>query len=606
MSTSNKPLYIQDLHVSIVGSATLLNLDSTPNTLTIALTNGNMFEGNSAETDIVIKAENKLALYFIADDTSGATSKNQFKLNWALSSRAKIKAAKAHLYLPGETVDYNQLKDQTPGWTLSQGQAPEPVDKHGKIVPNATISSLQGWELIPDKDYTLKAGESLLVVISNIITDLPDGPSLGYMYLKFKDKHNVENHFTKFGPVQKTPNIISGSRVGIGLTDPAFPLSISTKIQPKDKNAAIWNLTTFAISNENNKPLFGIAPEVIKPVKAQENSAYINYVVPNNNGHVFVAGNPGGEMKGLMWIRDPGDVTIARTLGVGGDAIVSDNLWIGNTDDSHLLTGIVPMGDEKLPTLNNGLLQIQVRNQPRILISSKTDASSVKITPNLSVEKNLNVGADLTVGANIGIGTTNPLFPLSILPGTLGSKISLWDGGDVNNMSGFGISNSQLNFIVGNKSTDHVFYAGGNNNNGSELMRIKGTRDVIIPGNLEVTGSVDSIIKIVTMSVCLGGESSKIPDLDKCTTLDNGSWRRDVNFGCTFKEKPQVIVALSAWSAYPYGSSGGTSKTGFATVNMDNNSLTTTNVTLYALVNEGDGVSSDNFVQVSIIAIGRI
>lgn len=592
---------IKGLHASIVGSGTILNDGASPNTLTIALTNGNMFEGSADETDIKIDAESKLAIYFIADDASGNVGKNQLKLNWALSSRARIQGAKAHLYLPGDTVDYDQLKDKA-GWNLTPGKAPEPVDKDGKIVPNATISSLQGWEIRPNNAYPLKSGESILLVISNIITNPPDGPSMGYMLLHYGGK----NVFTTFGPVQRTPNILSGQRVGIGLVNPEFPLSISSKIKPKDDNGDIWSLSKLSIADEDNSPAFGIGLE-----KIDDNEGYANYLVPKKHGHVFMAGNAGEAGTGLMWIRDPGDVTVARTLGVGGDIIINDNLWIGKTDDSNL-TGIVPMQDDDKHL--NGLLQIQVRNQQRILISSKTDASSVKITPNLSVEKNLNIGADLTVGANtlvtsngmVGIGTTNPLFPLSILPGTLGSKISLWDGGDVNNISGFGISNSQLNFIVGNKSTDHVFYAGGNNNNGSELMRIKGTGDVIIPGNLEVTGSVDSIIKIVTMSVCLGGESSNIPDLNKCTTLANGSWQRDVNFGCTFKEKPQVIVALSTWSAYPYGSSGGTSKTGYAFVNMVDGTLTTTNVTLSAYVNEGDGVSSDNFVQVSIIAIGRI
>ncbi|MCF8244738.1 MAG: tail fiber domain-containing protein [Saprospiraceae bacterium] len=73
---------------------------------------------------------------------------------------------------------------------------------------------------------------------------------------------------------------------------------------------------------------------------------------------------------------------------------------------------------------------------------------------------------------NVGIGTNNPLSKLSISPGTAEAKITLWDGGNPATHLGFGVSSGQLNYDVPT-GNHHVFYAGGKNGTGTELMRIK-------------------------------------------------------------------------------------------------------------------------------------
>ena len=45
-------------------------------------------------------------------------------------------------------------------------------------------------------------------------------------------------------------------------------------------------------------------------------------------------------------------------------------------------------------------------------------------------------------------------------------------------MYGFGISGGQLNYHVQTSGNKHVFYAGGNNGDGTELMRIQGDGNV--------------------------------------------------------------------------------------------------------------------------------
>jgi hypothetical protein len=82
----------------------------------------------------------------------------------------------------------------------------------------------------------------------------------------------------------------------------------------------------------------------------------------------------------------------------------------------------------------------------------------------------------LTVQANglVGIGTSTQLTRLSISPNTTEPKLTLWDGGIFNSHFGFGVTPGQLNYHVSNTSGNHVFYVGGKNGNGTELLRITG------------------------------------------------------------------------------------------------------------------------------------
>ncbi|GAA4349143.1 hypothetical protein GCM10023185_05620 [Hymenobacter saemangeumensis] len=75
---------------------------------------------------------------------------------------------------------------------------------------------------------------------------------------------------------------------------------------------------------------------------------------------------------------------------------------------------------------------------------------------------------------NVGIGTTGPLNRLSISPNDVESKITLWDGGSTVSHYGFGVSGSQLNYHIDIPNSSHVFWAGGKNGDGAELMRIRG------------------------------------------------------------------------------------------------------------------------------------
>ena len=99
----------------------------------------------------------------------------------------------------------------------------------------------------------------------------------------------------------------------------------------------------------------------------------------------------------------------------------------------------------------------------------------------------------ITSSGKVGIGTSSPLTRLSITSSELGPKITVFDGGSVTNHGGFGYSSFQMNYHT-LPNDNHVFYTGGMNGDGTELMRITSSGKVGIgtssPDNaLDVNGT---------------------------------------------------------------------------------------------------------------------
>ncbi len=76
--------------------------------------------------------------------------------------------------------------------------------------------------------------------------------------------------------------------------------------------------------------------------------------------------------------------------------------------------------------------------------------------------------AKLTIDGDLGFGPSTGITPI-------GNKITLWTDRTLNPLTyGFGIAGGKLAYRVANNAAAHVFYAGGTNADGTELMRIKG------------------------------------------------------------------------------------------------------------------------------------
>lgn len=89
------------------------------------------------------------------------------------------------------------------------------------------------------------------------------------------------------------------------------------------------------------------------------------------------------------------------------------------------------------------------------------------------------------VTRNIGIGTTTPHAPLQFQNLSVNRKIVLHE--DTNNdhqFYGFGINNGSLRYQVSSTASDHIWYAASNSTTSSEVGRLKGIGDLIIPGTI--------------------------------------------------------------------------------------------------------------------------
>lgn len=139
----------------------------------------------------------------------------------------------------------------------------------------------------------------------------------------------------------------------------------------------------------------------------------------------------------------------------------------------------------------------------------------------------------LRPNGNVGIGTIAPLVPLSITPGGLGAKLTLWDAASATEHYGFGISVDQLNYQV-QGTASHVFSRGGKNNDGTEMMRLQGTT-----GNLGIGVSAPSARLDVNGSTRLRGlATAGLVTTDASGNLSSASV---ASFGASFIENGTAL-----------------------------------------------------------------
>lgn len=121
---------------------------------------------------------------------------------------------------------------------------------------------------------------------------------------------------------------------------------------------------------------------------------------------------------------------------------------------------------------------------------------------NFLLRDNTAAAVRLQIGSTgfVGISTEPARTRLSLSPSALEPKITLFDNGSTTAHDGFGVSNGQLNYHVPSASDSHVFYTGGKNGDGTELLRIQGNGRVGVgtsspTSTLQVAGSVAASIR---------------------------------------------------------------------------------------------------------------
>jgi hypothetical protein len=88
----------------------------------------------------------------------------------------------------------------------------------------------------------------------------------------------------------------------------------------------------------------------------------------------------------------------------------------------------------------------------------------------------------ITSAGNVGIGTSSPNGNLQFSNNINNRKIVLYQGGNNNfEFYGFGVDSATLVYTTYTTGDDHVFFAGAGPTSRNELMRIKGTGQVLTP-----------------------------------------------------------------------------------------------------------------------------
>jgi hypothetical protein len=253
---------------------------------------------------------------------------------------------------------------------------------------------------------------------------------------------NYNRKLTIRGDTTITGNGIFPGKVGIGTTNPLSKLSITPyDVEPK--------ITLWDGGSTTQHFGFGIS------------DSQLNYHVASNCRHVFYNGGKNGDGTELMCIQGDGKVGIGSTQPISELDITGSLIASGNVSGAYINGN------------GSGLTALNATN-----ISSGT-LNNARL-PSI-------INTTTLIGTQVGIGTNNPLSKLSITPHVVEPKITLWDGGSTTKHYGFGVSSGQLNYHIDSINARHVFYNGGKNGNGTELMRILGDGRVGIGTNAPVS-----------------------------------------------------------------------------------------------------------------------
>ena len=208
--------------------------------------------------------------------------------------------------------------------------------------------------------------------------------------------------------------------------------------------------------------------------------------------------------------------TQAQNVGVGTTAPdASAALDVVSSAKGALLPRLTALGRGAIASPATGLIVFQTDGTSgfyynsgtplapvwqRIATAAGTATDFIQNQSAVDQVANFRISGNGTVGGRVGIGTATPLVPLSVTPGNLGAKLTLWDAGSTTQHYGFGISVDQLNYQV-QGSASHVFSRGGKNNDGTEMMRLQGTT-----GNLGIgTSAPTQKLDVATGGARVGG-----------------------------------------------------------------------------------------------------
>lgn len=203
------------LEIGFLGLPIVFNDGQAENTLQIALTNNNFFGSlePAQDSDIVFNQDTPLSIWFVVDVAQASADAERY---WALTS-------------------YDALHDARV--TLAAGPGDWDIRRSDDLSGTPLNDSLKGWRLTAREDVVLSPGQSLLLTLSGLTTDLPDGAAFGYVQviMPHLDANNNEaRNLTKtIGPITKSKVMITGERMGIGTGSPNSTLEVNGAVRAR-------------------------------------------------------------------------------------------------------------------------------------------------------------------------------------------------------------------------------------------------------------------------------------------------------------------------------------------------------------------------------------
>ena len=270
--------------------------------------------------------------------------------------------------------------------------------------------------------------------------------------------------------------------VGIGNATPHAPLQFI--------NTSASRKIVFYETADNDHQFFGFGT----------NSGILRYQLPSStSNHVFYAGTSATESSEIFRIKGTGEIVIpalntagvllnntsgevSTSIGTTGQVLTTD--ISGGISWATSAGGTVTEVGSTAPIVSSG------GNAPVISILAATTsaagsmsaADKTKIDGLVSSQWTTS-GSDIYFNSgNVGIGNATPHAPLQFVNTSASRKIVFYETADNDHQFfGFGTNSGVLRYQLPSTTSDHVFYAGISATESSEIFRIKGAGEIVIP-----------------------------------------------------------------------------------------------------------------------------